>query len=159
MAPHGIYPTRETDRWVAIACRDDADWSRLAALLVDDPPGDRWADPDALDALVAGWTATRTRDEVVEILRPVGVPVAPVLLSADRCDHHRHTAEWGLWPTVEHTKHGPIRVDGLPVHLSRTDWRVERGGPLLGEDNDRVLSEVLGLEQAEIDELRAEQVI
>ena len=54
-------------------------------------------------------------------------------------DDHERTAAWGLWPTVEHTKHGAMRVDGLPVHLSRTDWRVERGGPLLGEDNDRVL--------------------
>ena len=33
----------------------------------------------------------------------------------------------------------PVRVDGLPVHLSGTDWRIERGGPVLGEDNERVL--------------------
>ena len=38
-----------------------------------------------------------------------------------------------------HTKHGAVRVDGLPVHLSGTDWRIERGGPMLGEDNERVL--------------------
>ncbi len=135
-----------------------ADWSRFAALL-DDPPADRWGDPDVLDALVAEWTVTRTRDEVVELLRPLEVPVAPVLLSVDRCDHQEHTAQWGLWPTVEHTKHGPIRVDGLPVHFSRTDWQLGRGGPLLGEDNDRVFREVLGLDQAEIDELRAAAVI
>jgi crotonobetainyl-CoA:carnitine CoA-transferase CaiB-like acyl-CoA transferase len=45
------------------------------------------------------------------------------------------------------------------VHLSRTDWHVERGGPLLGEDNDRVFGEVLGLDQDEIDELRTTGVI
>ena len=156
MAPHGIYPTVEEDRWVAIACRDDADWGRLAALL-DDPPSDRWADPDALDVTVAAWTRTRTREQVVDAL--TGMPVAPVLLPPERIDHHERTAAWGLWPTIEHTKHGSIRVDGLPVHLSRTDWQVGRGGPLLGEDNDRVFSEVLGLSAAEIDSLRAEGVI
>jgi crotonobetainyl-CoA:carnitine CoA-transferase CaiB-like acyl-CoA transferase len=58
-----------------------------------------------------------------------------------------------------HSKHGPLRVDGLPVHLSRTDWRVERGGPLLGEDTERVLTGLLGLSSAELDDLRAGGVI
>lgn len=158
MAPHGIYPTSEEDRWVAIACRDDSDWGQLAELLTD-PPADRWADPDALDATVAAWTSGLTREQVVAAVRDRGVPAAPVLLPPERCDEHERTAAWGLWPTIEHTKHGAIRVDGLPVHLSRTDWQVGRGGPLLGEDNDRVYAEVLGLDQTEIDELRETGVI
>jgi crotonobetainyl-CoA:carnitine CoA-transferase CaiB-like acyl-CoA transferase len=60
---------------------------------------------------------------------------------------------------VTHTRHGELRVDGLPVHLSASDWQLERGGPLLGEHNDRVLSEVLGLGETEISALRAEAVI
>ncbi len=68
-------------------------------------------------------------------------------------------AAWGLWPTVQHTKHGPLRADGQPVHLSATDWRIRRGGPVLGEDNERVLTEVLGLTTAEIGRLAAEGVI
>ena len=158
MAPHGIYPTSEDDRWVAVACRNDDDWAQLAPLL-DGAPADRWADPDALDDAVAAWTRPQTREQVVASLAGRGVPAAPVLLPPERIDHHERTAAWGLWPSAEHTKHGTIRVDGLPVHLSRTDWHVERGGPLLGEDNDRVLSEVLGLDQSEIDDLRATGVI
>jgi crotonobetainyl-CoA:carnitine CoA-transferase CaiB-like acyl-CoA transferase len=60
---------------------------------------------------------------------------------------------------VTHTRHGAVRVDGLPVHLSDSDWRLERGGPLLGEHNDRVLSEVLGLSDSEIADLRDDAVI
>ena len=30
MVPHGIFPAAEDDSWVAIACRDDSDWERLA---------------------------------------------------------------------------------------------------------------------------------
>ena len=52
-----------------------------------------------------------------------------------------------------------MRVDGLPVHLSATDWRIDRGGPVLGEDNERVYSEVLGLSSAEIGRLAEDGVI
>ena len=45
------------------------------------------------------------------------------------------------------------------MHLSGTDWRIRRGGPVLGEDNERVLTEVLGLSSAEIGRLAAEGVI
>ena len=51
------------------------------------------------------------------------------------------------------------RVDGLPVHLSATDWRLDRAGPVLGQDNERVFSEVLGLSAAEIGRLADEGVI
>ena len=32
MAPHNIYPAAGDDEWIAIACRDDDDWARLAAV-------------------------------------------------------------------------------------------------------------------------------
>jgi benzylsuccinate CoA-transferase BbsF subunit len=165
MAPHGIYPAVEEDAWLAIACRHDDDWRALAAA-VDEPWADptwtapaRLADQDRLDEHLAGWTGRRERDTVVATLRAAGVPCSPVARPPERCGPDPDTAAWGLWPEVEHTRHGKVRVDGLPVHLSRSDWRVERGGPLLGEHNDRVFSEVLGLSEAEIADLRDEGAI
>ena len=87
------------------------------------------------------------------------MPAAAVQKPAERIDHDPGTTEWGLWPTVEHSKMGRVRVDGLPVHLSRTDWSIERGGPCVGEHTDRVLSELLGLQDSEIDRLREEGVV
>ena len=87
------------------------------------------------------------------------MPCAVVARPAYRCDADPDNAAWGLWPEVQHTRHGAVRVDGLPVHLTRSDWRLERGGPLLGEDSDRVLSEILGLDEKEIADLRHEGVI
>ena len=52
-----------------------------------------------------------------------------------------------------------VRVDGLPVHLSDTDWHIARAAPLLGQDNDEVFGGILGLTDAEIGALRAEGVI
>jgi benzylsuccinate CoA-transferase BbsF subunit len=109
--------------------------------------------------LVTAYTSTRSRSVVVTELAAIGLPVAAVVLPSERIDHDQRTKDWGLWPTVVHAKHGPLRVDGLPVHLSGDDWKIERGGPMLGQDNDRVFAELFGLSAVEIDELRAEKVI
>jgi crotonobetainyl-CoA:carnitine CoA-transferase CaiB-like acyl-CoA transferase len=45
------------------------------------------------------------------------------------------------------------------VHLSETDWAIERAAPLLGADNDYVFGEILGLTTAEIGRLRDDGVI
>jgi crotonobetainyl-CoA:carnitine CoA-transferase CaiB-like acyl-CoA transferase len=164
--PHGVYPADGDDNWVAIACRDDDDWARLAAC-IDEP----WAtDPqlgtlaaraaaqDALDEHLAAWTATRDRFEVASTLRAAGVPASAVARPADRIDHDPGTSEWGLWPTAHHTEMGDVRVDGIPLHFSETDWSIERGGPCLGEHTHQVLSEILGLDDAEIERLAKEGV-
>jgi crotonobetainyl-CoA:carnitine CoA-transferase CaiB-like acyl-CoA transferase len=152
---------------VAIACRSDDDWAALAGVI-----GEPWAKDadlatvaerravqDALDADVAAWTSTQDRDAIVAAVRAQGVPAAPVKRPPERCDDDAENTAWGLWPTVQHAKHGEVRVDGQPVHLSATDWRIRRGGPVLGEHNERVLTEVLGLSSAEIGRLAAEGVI
>ena len=52
-----------------------------------------------------------------------------------------------------------VRVDGLPVHFSETDWEIHKAAPTLGADNDYVFGEILGLSEAEIGRLRDEAVI
>ena len=167
MAPHGIFRCQGEDSWVAIACRDNQDWSALAEVVgeawahdegLTDLPG-RLSAQDELEARLESWTATRSRNDTLAALRASGVPCAPVLRPTERCDSNRDNDAWGLWPTVTHALHGALRVDGLPVHLSTTDWHIERGGPLLGQDNERVLGEILGLSGTEIGRLADEGVI
>jgi benzylsuccinate CoA-transferase BbsF subunit len=167
MAPHGVYPCRDDDTWMAIAVRDDNDWTALGGLIGAPWAAEarfagltgRLAEQDELDRLVGDWTGAQERDAVVAAVRSRGVPSAPVLRPYERCDQNPDNDAWGLWPTSLHSQHGPIRVDGLPVHLSAGDWQIVRGGPLLGEDNDRVLGEVLGLSAKEIAQLAEEGVI
>jgi crotonobetainyl-CoA:carnitine CoA-transferase CaiB-like acyl-CoA transferase len=177
MAPHGIYPTApeapgidglgERDNWVAIACRDDAEWRALAEE-IDEPwardqrfgaLADRLHHEDELDRRIGAWTSGRNRHQLAGALLGRGIPAAAVTRPGERIDGDPATGKWGLWPAVEHREMGEIRVDGLPVHLSDTDWRIERGAPCLGEHNDLVYGEVLGLSAREIDDLRAEGVI
>lgn len=167
MAPHGIYACAGEDSWVAISCRDDRDWKEMSGLIREDWVNDarfatvegRLQFQEELDRLVDGWTRMLDRDGIVGELRSRRVPSAPVLRPPERCDGNRDNDAWGLWPSVLHSKHGQVRVDGLPVHLSATDWHLGRGGPMLGEHNDRVLGEILGLSKYEISSLADEGVI
>jgi benzylsuccinate CoA-transferase BbsF subunit len=157
MAPHGIYPTDEEDRWVAIACRDDDDWKAFGGVCAGPWVADaRFADVAGrlaaqadLDARVASWTATSNRHDVAARLRAAGVPAAAVAMSEDRIDHDPDTAAWGLFPVAGHPVIGDVRVDGLPAHLSVTDWRIERGAPMLGEHNRAVFCGLLGVTDEE----------
>lgn len=167
MAPHGIFATEGEDNWVAIACRDDADWAVLAKA-IDQPWANdaRWSSlagrvegEDELEAAITAWTKTQERFALAARLRAEGLAAAPVQRPGERIDGDPSTGAFGLWPTVQHGAMGEVRVDGLAVHLSRDDWHISAGAPTLGEHNDVVYSQVLGLSSAEIDELRAEGVI
>ncbi len=167
MAPHGIYPARGEDRWLAIACRDQVDWQALSEVVADawveerrfSTLEDRLRHEDDLDRLLSDWTRKRDPFDSASALRAAGVPASAVQKPEDRIDKDPSTEAWGLWPTVTHSAMGEVRVDGLPVHLSQTDWEIRRGAPCLGEHNDRVFGEVLGLSEREIAELRREGVI
>jgi crotonobetainyl-CoA:carnitine CoA-transferase CaiB-like acyl-CoA transferase len=167
MAPHGIYPSRGEDEWVAIACRNDSDWMalcRAARLRPEVRDGfatldARLGGQDELDAAVSEWTVKEDRFAVARLLVDAGVPASVVARPEDRIDNDQVTADWGLWPTVDHPDMGTVRVDGLPVHLSRTDWTIERSAPRLGQHNDYVMGEVLGLSRSEIDGLVTEGVL
>ena len=167
MAPHGIYPSAGDDDWVAIACRDQSDWKSLTAAIKEPwcstaefaDLSARLQSQDALDNHLGEWTASRSKFEVERLLREAGLPVAAVLKPEERIDLEGSTAEFGLWPTVHHSEMGDVRVDGQPVHFSRTDWHIEHGGPCLGEHTEEVLSRLLDYSPEDITELRAEGVI
>jgi benzylsuccinate CoA-transferase BbsF subunit len=167
MAPHNIYPAAGPDEWIAIACRDDGDWAALRAV-IDEPwsGAERWAlltgrlaAQDDLDGLMGAWTERHDKFALQDRVRTAGVPVAAVQTPAERIDGDDSTASWGLWPEVVHEAMGTVRVDGLPVHLSETDWHMARGAPLLGQHNDYVYGKLLGLSPEEIDGLRDAAII
>jgi len=167
MAPHGIFACRGDDEWVSIACRNDADWAALGEI-IDEPwaRDSKWAtlearrgQEDDLERAITQWTSGQEKFEIQRRVLAVGVPCAAVQKPQERIDQDSGTSEWNLWPEVLHSRMGKVRVDGLPVHFSATDWEIRRGGPCLGEHTDQVLSRLLGLDADEIARLHEEGVI
>lgn len=167
MCPHGVYPTDRQDRWIAIACREDRDWEALVDVI-----DERWArDPalatlagrlvreDQLDGDIGEWSASHSGDALERNIRTAGVPVSVVKSPKERIDEDPELTAWGMFPWVDHKEIGEVRVEGVPVHLSETDWSITDAAPCLGEHNDLVFGGLLGLGAEELDRLRREGVI
>ncbi len=167
MVPHGIYPCQGEDEWVAIACRNETDWQVFTELINEawtheesfNALAARIENQDALDEHVGTWTVERNKFEIADELNTRGVPAAAVQKPRERIDQDSSTTDFGLWPTVQQTKMGSVRVDGQPVHFSKTDWNISHGAPCLGEHNEHVLTSLLGLSSAEVEHLREEGVL
>jgi len=167
MAPHGHYPCRGDYAWVSIAVEDDGAWTRLVAALGDVPwareprfaaLAGRRAHLAELDARLAEWTRERTGWEATEILQRAGVAAFPVYgLDEQAADPHFQAR--GLMARPEHPRIGPMQVYAHPIKLGATPGGVTATAPMLGEHNDHVFRELLGLSAVEIERLRAEGVI
>jgi benzylsuccinate CoA-transferase BbsF subunit len=161
--PHGAFACRDEDdlddRWVAIACWTDDEWARLARRLgVDDPSLATFAARreriDEVEALVGAWTATRTRLEVAEVLQADGIEAVPVNDFGDLHDDPQLAARGHFVPLV-HPVVGPGLYERNGFRLPDATSDYDRSGPTLGQDNDWVLGDVLGLAADEIAQLTA----
>jgi benzylsuccinate CoA-transferase BbsF subunit len=167
MAPHGYYPCKGEGQWVSIAVKTDEEWRDFCQAL-GNPPwteeerfGDRYSrllNQDALDKFVGQWTANHSPLEVTEILQQAGVAAAPFLISKEQY-HDPHFKERGIFVEVNHPKSGREVFYGIPWKLSDTPGEVRASGPLLGQDNEYVFKELLGLSQGDFEHLVEEKII
>ena len=111
----------------------------------------RKAREDEIEALVAAWTATRTRAEVAEQLQAAGIEAVPVEDFGDLHDDPQLALRAHFEPHT-HPFLGPGLYERNGFRLvRRARAATTRPGPTLGQDNDWVLREVLGCTDAEID--------
>jgi len=165
-APHGVYPVRGDDRWVAIVATDDGQWHRLCraigAPLAEDARFatlvSRIEQREALDAAIGAWTGIRDVDDVEQRLQAEGVPVHRVMTSTDAfADAQLREREHIVM--VEHAELGPVPIENSRMRFSATPACVKAPGPTFGQHNQQVLTEILGLGEEEFIELLAEGVL
>jgi crotonobetainyl-CoA:carnitine CoA-transferase CaiB-like acyl-CoA transferase len=167
-APHGVYRCAGNDSWIALAVFSDQQWISLVKEMgepswaVDDrwsSKDGRYSSQDELDELIDDWTSKQDAWELTERLQARGVEAGLVqgaesLLERDPQLKHRH-----VHFTMDHPVVGPARFESVPIRFSRSDASHWRSAPLLGEDNDYVFGEVLGLSTSEVESLAAEGAI
>jgi CoA:oxalate CoA-transferase len=166
IAPYNVY--RANDGYVAIFTASERHWDSIARVLGRE---DLLVNPDfagtparaarmeEIDAMVEAWTLGRGKEEVMAVLTEAHVPCAPVRTAAEVVNDP-HLRERGVWVDVDHPRRGKTRVPISPIRLhGSAPASVERPAPLLGQDTDRVLSELLGLSAEELAALHAAGVI
>jgi crotonobetainyl-CoA:carnitine CoA-transferase CaiB-like acyl-CoA transferase len=165
-APQGVYSAAEEATWIALSTQTDAQWSALADLLdrddlrtaVDLQSLDgRLARHDELDTAIAAWAVERKRDEAVEQLMAAGVPAAPVQ-APDRINEDPQMVARGFWQEITHRAMGTQPYSGMPFVREGDSW-YPGPAPFLGEHNEEVLGNELGLSADDLDRLREAKVI
>jgi crotonobetainyl-CoA:carnitine CoA-transferase CaiB-like acyl-CoA transferase len=166
MAPHGCYPCK-ADEWLSIAVRSDEEWRQLceameAPALTAHPhysnSAARQENSRELDEILAAWTRTRDAREVEAALRSCGVAAFKSLNSIDLISD-AHLWDRGFYCHVEDSKGRSIPIVGAPWRMSASPASIHRAAPLLGEHNDYVLGELLGLSSEERRRLIADKIV
>jgi len=166
-APQSAYPCKGEDKWVAIAVNCEAEWEALGKALgyPDWMIEDRFADPlqrllhqDEMDELIAKWTRQYDHYEAMHRLQSSGVPAGAVVNAPElMSDPHLNDREF-YWE-IDHPEAGRHRYCGFPIKLSETPAYVRLPAPCLGQHNEAVLRDILGMTEEEIQKLEADRII
>ncbi len=173
-APHDAYPCLGDDRWCVIACQTEEEWQGLVRGMTppnQDPPAwtqdarfatleSRLANREALDDNIAEWTRTLTPRQVMLTLQKQGVPATAAQTTEEvYYDPAMNAREYivnvphvdAVWGNIRHASYG--------AQLQETPGEIRMGAPALGQHNDYVLRDLLGLTEADIRELSEAKVL
>ncbi|MFC1925017.1 CaiB/BaiF CoA transferase family protein, partial [Chloroflexota bacterium] len=167
MAPHNCYRCRGEDKWVSIAIATEEEWNSFCNAIGDPEWANeerfsnacnRWQNQEELDKLVGEWTIRYSPYEVMDILQKAGVAAVPSFSAQDMYTDPHLTAR-GFTEIVEHPKLGAAMIIRNPWRLSADPPRITSHAPLLGEHNEYVFGELLGMGKEEIARLEEAKVI
>ena len=158
MSPHGVYAAADGG-WLAIVCRNDAEWRRLCTLLdarhlTELAVLQRRDRADEIDDAINVWSERLDANAAMEQLQAIGVPahavqdsaavfVDPQIVDRQYFREVAHATQPGGTTWIE--RHRPL--------LSRTPAQFERGAPTCGQHSQFILGELLGYSEDQITEL------
>ncbi|MBI2171859.1 MAG: CoA transferase [Chloroflexi bacterium] len=163
-APQGCYPCAGDDEWCVISVGDDEEWASLGkamgmpSLAMDRRFATgllRMKQHDAIDQIIAGWTKSLDKYQVMERLQGAGVPAG---LVSDARDTNLSSHYWarGFLERVEFPPHrgvGARALMGRPYRMSKTPLKIQKPGPQLGDANQDVLFNILGYSEEQYTQL------
>lgn len=166
LAPTGVYPCLSPgtaddclDRWIAISVTCDHQWEALVEAMgrpawATDPAfatnQGRLAAHDEIDRCLSEWTAGFEDYDLFHRLQAAGVPSAPVLESSRMYEDAHVQARELHRPQTLFDGIGPYRFNTPFIRLSETPTGVRQPPVALGEHNDYVYRELLGLDATEV---------
>lgn len=162
----GSVKTTGEDHWVVITLNNDDEWKGLCramgnpAWAEDEKFSDqlsRIRNHDELDKLIGEWTVQQDKFDVMDVLQREGVPAGAVLNSEDVLNNP-HLKERGWAVELTHPEAGTHKYSGPVWKMTKTPGRVFPA-PCLGEHNEYVYKEILGVSDEEYQQLIEEEHI
>jgi crotonobetainyl-CoA:carnitine CoA-transferase CaiB-like acyl-CoA transferase len=165
-APHGIYRCQGDDRWCAITVFTDEEWKNFCRVIgspawVNDPkfntlPG-RKQNEDELDKRVEAWTSQHTAEKVMGLMQAEGVGAGLVANARDLAEDPQ-LKHYQCYQELDHPEMGRMSFY-LPPGFTLSKASYERvHPPLLGEYNEYVYVQLLGIPDKEFVQLMEEGV-
>jgi len=165
-APHGVYRCWGVDRWLALEVHSDDEFAVLAKI-IGRPELDkelrfsntasRKKNEAELDKIIEAWTRQRDRDWMAEEFCRAGLAAAPSREGRDLyADPHLNVRR--AFVPVHHPELGELEMIGPPWKIAGLETPLVHA-PLLGQHNDYVLKDLLGLSSGEVHELQAKDII
>ncbi|OAN51443.1 CoA-transferase [Paramagnetospirillum marisnigri] len=165
IVPYQAFPT--ADGHVILAVGNDGQFQKFCGVagcpaLAEDPRfatnAERVRNRETLVPLLKAALGARPSAEWIRDLEAAGVPCGPINNLAQVFDNpqiqHR-----GMVARLDHPEAGQVNLVANPIHFSETPIAYDRAPPRLGADTDDLLSDLLGLDEVAIAELRAKGVV
>jgi benzylsuccinate CoA-transferase BbsF subunit len=166
-APHGCYRCQGEDRWCVISIRTDDEWRSFCRVIGrEELIGDsrfvnletRVRHAPQLDAIVQQWTEACSAEEVMTRLQSAGVPAGVVQSGADLLQDAQ-LRQRNYFASFADSLIGPFEIPRSGILFRGLQEEPLRLPHRLGSDNDQVLGEILGYDNATIAQWRAEEVL
>ncbi len=154
---------RAADGWVVVAAPTPEGWVRLRELIgFRDPAYDdrdyRLAHREPVDGAIAEFCRTRSREELERLAREHDVAISRIYDIADIARDPHYLAR-GMFVEWDDPVAGRVKGAGVAPRFSATPGGVWRGAPWLGQDNDAVLTGVLGYRPERVAQLRRDGIV
>ncbi len=153
--------------WVFALCIEEHQWQALVELM-DTPEWTTWdvaanrfvraSNWDALRPFMAEWVSQWTVDDLYRAAQEKRIPFAPVSTLASLLSSE-HLQARGFFVEVAHPQAGKLKQAGAPFKMSATPWEIRSPAPALGQHNQAVFGERLGMAEAELASLRQAGVL
>ena len=150
LEPHGVFPALGEDRWISIAVRSDAERAALARVIGSE---------DLSDNSIAAWTKARDANEAAALLQSAGI-AAHASWTTPEIAADPHLRARGTIAEVAEPDGKRRAAVAAPMRFSKgPEIGIHRGTPQLGQDEDYVYGELLGITRAERKDLEEAEVI
>ena len=165
--PQGIFACREPDSWLVISVTKEKEWLGLCAAIGRPDLSDNAAlkscdgrreQQDQIESAISCWTAEVTNKEGMRILQEAGVPAGAVLKPTELLTDEG-LVERKLWEKFARQMVGEKSHPLTPWTFNGKRAPIRSAAPLLGEHNEKVFCELLGMSKEEISQLAADKVI